>query len=146
LGEEKENKAIHGILLKILDKWQAEIQEETRESLEKTLLISPEASQRGDSPSLPLQTKETEDPLQKTVILSPQRMAGKEEFPPAHKPEQISETVILAPQRTNREEQSPFTGLAGGEKTQPALPSKEDQFSEETVILKPGKVRGKTNG
>jgi hypothetical protein len=143
LGEEKENKAIHTILLKILDKWQAEIQKGTKDVLEETVVISSEASQRGTSPPRP---KEIEEALDKTVILSPQGIARREESPPAHRPEEISETVILTPQRTNREYQSPITGSAGGEKTPPAPPSKEDQFSEETVILKPGKMRGKTNG
>lgn len=142
-GEEKVNKAIHGILAKILDKWRAEIQEEAKEALEETFVLSPKTSERATSPP---RAKETEDTLQKTVILSPQGIGRREESPPAPKPEEISETIILTPQRTNRETQSPLTGLAGGEKIPPASPSKEDQFSEETVILKPGKMRGKTNG
>jgi len=143
LGVEKENKAIHGILLKILDQWRTEIHEETRDVLEKTIVISPEAYQKGTSPP---RVEETEDTLQKTVILSPQGMGRREEPPPARKPEEISETVILTPQRTNREVRSPVTGPAPGEKTPPVPPSKEEPFSEETVILKPSKMRGKTNG
>lgn len=143
LGEEKENKAIHSILLKILDKWRDEIQKGTKDVLEETIVLSSEASQRGTSPP---RAKETEDALDKTVILSPQGKARREEASPVHRPEEISETVILAPQRTNRDAQHPVTGPAGGKKIPPAPPSKEDLFSEETVILKPGKVRGKADG
>lgn len=113
-GEEKENKAIHGILVKILDKWRTEIQEGTKKALEETLVISPEVSQRATSP--PPWNKEPEEILQ--------------------------ETVILAPQRTTREAQSPSTGPAPKSKEI----SEKDQFLEETVILKSGKVRDKANG
>lgn len=143
LGEEKENKAIHTILLKILDKWRAEIQKGTKDVLEETVVISPEAFRRGTSPPPP---KEIEEALDQTVILSPQGKARREEAPPVHKPEEISETVILAPQRTNRNAQHPATEPAGGEKVPPAPPAKEEPFSEETVILKRGKVRGKADG
>jgi len=143
VGVEKENKAIHEILLKILDQWRTEIHKGAREILEETIVISPEAYQKGTSPP---RAEETEDALQKTVILSPRGIGRREEPPPARKPEEISETVILTPQRTNREAQSPVTGPAPGEKIPPPPPSKEDQFSQETVILKPSKMRGKTNG
>ncbi|OGP80598.1 MAG: hypothetical protein A2V86_16865 [Deltaproteobacteria bacterium RBG_16_49_23] len=107
-GVGKEFKAIHRILVKILDKWRTETQEGTEEALNETLIISPETYQKKTSP--PLRDQETEEILQKTVIFSPQGTTGREGFPPAHEPEEISE---------------------------------KDQFSEETVILKPGKIRGK---
>ncbi len=106
-GEEKEKKAIHGILVKILDKWQTQIQEGVKEDLEETLVISPEASQRGTSP--PLRDKETEEILQETVILAPQRTTREAQSPstePASKSKEISEkdqfleeTVILKPRK-----------------------------------------------
>jgi hypothetical protein len=145
----KENKAIHGILVKILDKWRTAARVETEEAFKETVIISPETLKE-ETPSLP-RNQETEEILQKTVIFTPRGTSGREEPPPVHKPEEISETVILSPKGLGRETQAPIaeSGPTGGKGIQPAHDpeeiSEKDQFLQETIILKPGKVRDKAN-
>jgi len=141
VGVEKENQAIYEILLKILNKWRTEAQTQVKEELAQTLIISPEASQRGPSAA---QIQEPEDLLQKTVIVTPRETTGKEEELPVREPEELSETVVLVPQQPHRKTQGPSTEPTGA-KIRPTSPVKEDLFSQETVILKPPKSKEKAD-
>jgi hypothetical protein len=134
LGAEKENKAIHGILVRILAKWRTAPQEETEEAFKETLIISPEALKKGESPLI--RDQETEEILQKTVIFSPQGTARRDELPPAYEPEELSKTVILSPKGMGRETQAPVAepGPTSGKRIQPAH---EPEELSETVILSP---------
>ncbi|MBM4350565.1 MAG: hypothetical protein FJ106_11855 [Deltaproteobacteria bacterium] len=120
-GEGKENEAIHRILVRILEKWRMEIGA-VEEDLEKTIIFSSEGVERKEMspPSKPIKVME----------------------------EALLETVII-PLKENRigiSISSPAVKSKGADSIQkPEEPSGKDEFLEETVILKAGKVREKVN-
>ncbi len=120
-GEEKENEAIHRILVKILEKWRMEIGA-VEEDLEKTVILSSESVEQKESPppSRPIKVME----------------------------EAVPETVIIPPKenRSGISTSSPAVKTKGADSIQkPEKPFGKDEFLEETVILKAGKVREKVN-
>ncbi|MDI6762491.1 MAG: hypothetical protein QME83_05590 [Thermodesulfobacteriota bacterium] len=120
-GEEKENEAIHRILVRILEKWRMEIGA-VEEDLEKTVILSSESVEQKEGPLPSRSIKEIEEALTETVII---------------------------PSKENRSRistSSPAVKSKGLDSIQkPEEPSGKDEFLEETVILKPGKVREKVN-
>jgi hypothetical protein len=119
--QERENLAIHGILLRILEKWRIEIHPE-EEDLERTLILSSESAEKKGSPS-------------------PSRSEGKVEG-------DLPETVIIPPKesRSGMAPPMPSVELKGVDSIQkPEESTEKDGFLEETVILKPAKVREKLN-
>jgi hypothetical protein len=120
-GEEKENEAIHGILVRILEKWQMEIGA-SEEDLEKTVILSSKSVERKESPSPPKPIQVIEEALSETVIIPPKE------------------------NRSGISTSSPAVKTKGADSIQkPEKPSSKDEFLEETVILKAGKVREKVN-
>jgi hypothetical protein len=120
-GEEKENEAIHRILVKILEKWRMEIGA-VEEDLEKTVILSSESVEQKESPPPFRSIKEMEEALPETVII---------------------------PSKENRSGisiSSPAVKSKGADSIQkPQEPPGKNEFLEETVILKAGKVREKVN-
>ncbi len=116
--EEKE--AIHKILLRILEKWRSDLGER-EEELVKTVILSPGSATRQEPSSLE-SPEESEETLAATIILPP-----KEGRP--------RPTSAPLPEKTKGDE--PLS------KTEEFL--EKDEFLEETVILKPKKVREKLN-
>jgi len=120
-GEGKENEAIHRILVRILEKWRMEIGA-VEEDLEKTIILSSEGVER----------KEISPPSKPVKVME----------------EALPETVII-PLKENRigiSISSPAVKSKGADSIQkPEEPSGKDEFLEETVILKAGKVREKVN-
>lgn len=120
-GEEKENEAIHRILVRILEKWRMEIGA-VEEDLEKTVILSSESVEQKESPSPSKPIQVMEEALAETVIIS-----SKEN-------------------RSGISTSSPVVKTKGADSIQkPEKPSGKDEFLEETVILKAGKVREKVN-
>jgi hypothetical protein len=120
-GEEKENEAIHRILGKILEKWRMEIGA-VEEDLEKTVILSSESVEQKESPSPSKPIKVMEEALPETVIIS------------------------LKENRFGISISSPAVKSKGADSIQkPQEPSGKNEFLEETVILKAGKVREKVN-
>lgn len=120
-GEEKENEAIHRILVKILEKWRMEIGA-VEEDLEKTVILSSESVEQKESPSPSKPIKVMEEALPETVI------------------------IPLKENRFGISISSPAVKSKGADSIQkPEEPSGKDEFLEETVILKAGKVREKVN-
>ncbi|MBM4325309.1 MAG: hypothetical protein FJ115_17290 [Deltaproteobacteria bacterium] len=120
-GEEKENEAIHGILVRILEKWRMEIGA-SEEDLEKTVILSSESVERKEMspPSKPIKVME----------------------------EAVPETVIILPKenKPGTSISSPAVKSKGPDSIKrPEEPSGKGEFLEETVILKAGKVREKVN-
>ena len=120
-GEEKENEAIHRILWKILEKWRMEIGA-MEEDLEKTVILSSESVERKESPSPSKPIKVIEEAVPETVLIYPKE------------------------NRSGISTSSPVVKTKGADSIQkPEVPSGKDEFLEETVILKAGKVREKVN-
>ncbi len=118
---EKENEAIHRILVRILEKWRMEIAA-SEEDLEKTVILSSEGVERKEIPLPSRTSKVTEEVLPETVILSPKGSRSEISTPsPAVKSN--------GPDSIPRPEESPD----------------KDEFLEETIILKPGRAREKPN-
>jgi hypothetical protein len=117
----KENEVIHGILLRILEKWRRDIGA-IEEDLEKTVTLFSESIEQGETPlkSKPVQVME----------------------------EAVPETVILPPKehQSGLSTPSPAVESKGPDILQrPEEPPDKDEFLEETVILKPAKTREKVN-
>jgi len=120
-GEEKENEAIHRILVKILEKWRMEIGA-VEEDLEKTVILSSESVEQKESPPPFRSIKEMEEALPETVIIPPKE------------------------NRSGISISSPAVKSKGADSIQkPQEPSGKNEFLEETVILKAGKVRERVN-
>ncbi|MBS3919740.1 MAG: hypothetical protein KG012_12735 [Deltaproteobacteria bacterium] len=117
----KENEAIHKILVRILEKWRMEIGA-VEEDLEKTVILSFESVERKESPSPSKPIQVMEEVLPETVIISPKE------------------------NRSGISTSSPVVKTKGADSIQkPEKTSGKDEFLEETVILKAGKVREKVN-
>lgn len=117
----KENEAIHRILVRILEKWRMEIAA-SEEDLEKTVILSSERVERKEIPLPSRTSKVAEEVLPETVILSPKG----------------SRSEISTP--------SPAVNSKGPDSiSRPDEPPEKDEFLEETIILKPGRVREKPN-
>lgn len=120
-GEEKENEVIHRILVKILEKWRMEIGA-VEEDLEKTVILSSESVEQKESPPPFRLIKEMEEALPETVIIPPKE------------------------NRFGISISSPAVKSKGADSIQkPQEPSGKNEFLEETVILKAGKVLEKVN-
>lgn len=118
---EKENEAIHKILTRILEKWRMETFT-NEEGLEKTVILSPESTIQREIPSESKPIRVMEEAVPETVILQPK----------GHRPEPPT------PSSMDRS-----TGSDSMQR--PEGPPDKDDFLEETVILKPGKIREKAN-
>lgn len=131
-----EDKAIHGILMGILKRWQPSVQEK-EEEFRKTVIISPQKFEKGiTSPTtIPSREVEKQEELQETVILSVKDLAPKSPFPQIKgiPGGMISETVIISPEGTVQPEKDAEKPEEPQEKNKP-----EEDFLTETVILKPG--------
>ncbi len=112
--KERENQAIHHILLRILEKWRTGL-EQRDEELEKTVVLSTARATRQERPSSFQPVEEREETLAETIILPP-----KEGKPGPSSPRE-------KPKGTE-----PISKLDE--------PQEKDEFLEETVILKPKKA------
>jgi hypothetical protein len=117
----KENEVIHRILLRILEKWRMEMGA-SEEDLEKTVILSSGNIEQGKTPSQSKPIKEMEEAIPETVVLHPK--------------ENKSGTPIASPVVKSKELDF---------HQRPGEPPDEDELLEETVILKPGKIREKAN-
>ena len=152
LGHEKEDEAIRRILVKILDKWCGAMGMR-REELEKTSLISPGGVGKEPPPSS-IEVKKPEEVMAETVRILPQRMTEETSISSSEVKskevdlEAIPETVMITPQGMTKGNSI----LSPADKSKEAdlfqknkEPPMKDEFLEETVILKPSKVRDKVN-
>lgn len=117
----QENEMIHGILMRILEKWRMEIGT-SEEDLEKTVILSPENIGQREAPPPPKPIKGMEEAIPETVILSPKD--NRPGIPMASPVASSKESVSIQ---------------------RPDEPPEKDEFLEETVVLRPGKIRGKAN-
>lgn len=119
--QERENRAIHGILSRILEKWRMDIHP-MEEDLEKTILLSPEGAELKGSFLPPGSSEKMDEDLPETVIISLKEKSSG----------------ITPP--------LPSVELKKGDSIQkPVATTEKDEILEETVILKPAKVREKLN-
>ncbi len=150
-----ENEAIYRILVKILEKWRVEVEAEQRE-FEETVILSPQGATSGAFPSPTVKLKDMG--LEEKMVFSKEtdRMSSKQK---AEEPE-LKETVILSPREAigngfpspplkskdmgldetmASQKEIDRMGSAKGSGEQ----SKENEFLEETIILKPRKLQGR---
>lgn len=170
---QNDDKAISRILKNIYDKWSipAAAEEEamtetvllSQESTDRkiqpppsseqgdivssTVIISPPGVKASSIPAQPEQTEKQEEILTETVILSPQRMKDTlrpSPETPQKKPDTVPlETVIIStkdvPGALRPAGKQPGTAA----ETEEQKEKKEHDFLAETIILKPGELKGK---
>lgn len=110
-----ENKAIHEVLVRIMNKWRTDFEAE-KDELGKTVVLSKEASE--DLEKTVVLSKEAAEELDKTVVLSPQEAEEQE----------IQETVILSPEDFRKDASHPAR-------------VEEDDIPETVVIAPSDKTR-----
>lgn len=155
------NKAIHEVLIKIMNKWRAEFDSE-KEDLEKTVVFSTSAADEPEKTVVLSPQEAEEEVILETVILSPEDL-GKEDLLPGQVVEDdIPETVIIAPSEKTKaffgsSEELPSRDVAFKKeeqafqrKFQKSEDDKEgkdvpagDDLLAETVILSPDKTKDK---
>jgi phage gp45-like len=124
-----------------------------REELEKTSLISPGGVGKEPPPSS-IEVKKPEEVMAETVMILPQRMIEETSISSSEVKskevdlEAIPETVMITPQGMTKG--NSILSPAGKSKEADLFqknkePPTKDEFLEETVILKPSKVRDKVN-
>lgn len=146
-----EEKAISGILRNIYDKWSSS-QKVEEEALTETVIMSPETADKKipaapPGPSRPVPPDKQEDFMTETVVLSPQRMKDTlkpSEKAPPKKPDAVpAETVIISANDTPGELRTPGEQPMAETGTEEQKKKKEQDFLAETIILKPGELKGK---
>lgn len=170
---QNDDKAISGILKNIYDKWSSlsAAEEETltetivmpAESSDKkspaapsseesdivsnTVIISAGGAPAFPEPSQPEQPEKQEEILTETVILSPQRMKDTLRPSPAtpqKKPDTVPlETVIISAKDVPGALRPAGEQPRAAAKTEEHKKKKEHDFLAETIILKPGELKGK---
>ena len=95
-----ENKAIHDVLIKIMNKWHADFEPE-KEDLEKTVILSTEAPEDLERTVVLSPQEAEEQVIQETVILSPEDLGKDGSLPGKAEGYDIPETVVIAaPEKT----------------------------------------------
>ena len=143
-----EDKAIHDVLTKIMNKWRADVDPE-KEDLEKTVILSTEAPEDLEKTVVLSPQEAEEQVIQETVILSPEDLGKDGSLPGRVEEDDIPETVVIGPPDKTKtlpgsSEGLPATqqkhqGAGDGKKGTEVPPS--DDFLAETVILRPDKTK-----
>ncbi|MEW6599500.1 MAG: hypothetical protein AB1499_00875 [Nitrospirota bacterium] len=166
----EDEKAISEILKKIYDKWSSAEEEastetvvltpkaaeiksappaEENEALAGTVIISPGVPP-ASGPAVPVQPDKEDEILTETVIISPQAM--KDTLKPSEaaaqkKPDTVPpETVIISAKdaaATLRPEASPAAESSAAAGPAEQKKKKEQDFLAETLIIRPGELKGK---
>ena len=156
-----ENKAIHDVLMKIMNKWHADFEPE-KEDLEKTAILSTEAPEDLEKTVVLSPQEAEEQVIRETIILSPEDLRKDGSLPGKAEGYDIPETVVIAPPEKTKAKAFPRSseGLpptdVALEKEKQALQQKSrkpedrkkgtgvpasDDFLAETVILSPDKSK-----
>lgn len=149
----EENKAISGILKNIYDKWSAPAAVE-EEALTETVMLSPERADNKIPPPPPSEesgivssTAVQDEILTETVIISPQGMKDTLKPPsvtPQKKPDTVPPETVIISAKDAAGALKPASGQPGAAaETEEQKKKKEQDFLAETIILKPGELKGK---
>jgi hypothetical protein len=146
----EEDKAISGILENIYDKWSSAFAMK-EEALTETVVLTPESAEKKTAPP-----EKQEEILTETVILSPQGMKDTlkpSPETPQKKPDAVpAETVIISardvtgasrPAGEQPEVSAPVEQPGASTETEERKKKKEQDILAETIILKPGELKGK---
>ena len=143
-----ENKAIHHVLTRIINKWREDFEAE-KEDLEKTVILSTEAP-KGLEETVVLSAQEAEEEVTQETVILPHEDFGKDgSLPGRVEEDDIPETVVIAPPEKIETLPRSSEGLPptqeeleeAGDSKKGTGASASDDFLAETVILRPGKTK-----
>lgn len=151
--ELEEDKAISGILKNIYDKWSTPSAVE-EEAMTETVMLSPESADKKIQTPPPSEERDIvsntaiqEEILTETVIISPQGMKDTlrpSPVTPQKKPDSVPpETVIISAKDVAGALRPAGEQPSAAPETEEQKKKKEQDFLAETIILKPGELKGK---